>query len=323
MTRILLVLTWLVSFHFSSAQYSSLAFKKSELKKIASCAKSPTLFVVITNEKNSGDAALVNAAKKFWKKGPVKFISRIEFINQIGQSKLQAGQFYLYEWVYEGKNKALKYIDLNTLLPAPNSGYFALSLIDPSLSTSNKAGSAVDRLSLFFNMGLVASDQKGRVLDPYYDLMLKYFNNEIDFATATLQPELKKKKKNGYYYFGNAFVEIPSKDVLLVKEQTEKKQPGQAKKKKKKGEPASVVDQFKLNKKNIYTVFPEDVSLSLQKSDPKVALYCNGMLLSAENGSVLAAAVPVKRHPLLFSIIGTGVATAIATLSYVLAHQEK
>lgn len=303
----------------SYGQYASMSLKKSEIKKYAHCKENATLFVVITNEKNSGDAALVNAAKTYWNKGSIKFISRIEFINQISQKKLQVGHYYLYEWVYEGKNKALNYIDVNTLLPAPNSGYFALSLIDPSLADTKTESGPADRLSLFFSLGLVAGDQKGRVLESYYDLMVKYFNHEAGLLSKTIS-KTKVKKKNGYYYFENAYKELADRDVLLVKEQVRRKQSGKEKKEKKGAD--NVVDQFKLQKKNIYTVFPEDIGMALKKHDSKVVLYCNGMLLSAEDASVLAAPVPSKTSPFLLALIGTGLASTVSVISYILAQQN-
>ncbi len=322
MIRPLLIIAALYLNLSSYGQYAAMALKKSDIKKYARCKENATLFVVITNEKNSGDAALVNAAKTYWKKGSIKFISRIEFINQISQKKLQVGHYYLYEWVYEGKNKALNYIDVNTLLPAPNSGYFALSLIDPSLADTKTESGPADRLSLFFSLGLVAGDQKGRVLESYYDLMVKYFDHEAGLLAKT-SSKTKVKKKNGYYYFENAYKELADRDVLLVKEQVRRKQPGEEKKKKKdKDGTSNVVDQFKLQKKNIYTVFPEDIGMALKKNDSKVVLYCNGMLLSAEDASVLAAQVPSKTSPFLLALIGTGLASTVSVISYILAQQN-
>ena len=62
--------------------------------------------------------------------------------------------------------------------------------------------------------------------------------------------------------------------------------------------------------------------MALKKNDAKVVLYCSGMLLSAQDGAVLATPIPSKTSPVLLGIIGTGVASAIATISYILARQN-
>jgi hypothetical protein len=88
-------------------------------------------------------------------------------------------------------------------------------------------------------------------------------------------------------YFGEGVKELETHDVLLVKEQVARQKAqddagGNA-------GPVTVLFQFDISPKNIYTVYPEDIKMALQKSDPKVLLYTNSMLLSAKNGEVIAA----------------------------------
>jgi hypothetical protein len=70
---LLMALPWM-----ASSQMLKLQLSKSHIRKLAASIKTDTLFVVITNEKEPADAALVNAMKNYWTMGKYKFISSNE-----------------------------------------------------------------------------------------------------------------------------------------------------------------------------------------------------------------------------------------------------
>jgi hypothetical protein len=254
-------------------------------------SKSATLHVIINNEKDPGDAAIVNAVKKYWNMGPYKFMSKAEFVDQKTNNKLPVGQFYLYEWLNGYEYMGLNSLQLTEMLNMTNTGYFHLSLTIPPEVSKNKKSESVPKtsqsLSLQFDLSSTMTSNKDKILDGYFDLMVKYFNNEIAFCRKGIAADsVKKENKDGYVYFGEGTSGIDKHDILLVKEQVNRVKPSD---KEKKVTAVDAVAQFNPSPKNVYTVFPEDIKLALEKNDKKVLLYTNNMLINASDGSVYAA----------------------------------
>jgi len=290
--RIKPLLLFLFGWSALSAQYASIELSADNIKRIGDASKTATVFVVINNEKDPADAALVSAVKKYWKIGPYKFMAKAEFVDKKMKNELAFGQLYLYEWFSGFDIVADNAIAMTETLNQINTGYFQLSLAYPfeplkkSKATSEKKTELVD---LRFDLSSTMRSNKERVLDGYFDLMIKYYNNEVNYCQhAEENKDLKKENKDGIVYFGEGLQTVSGCDVLLVKEQVSKA-PKNTKDANKKPSPADAVMQFNIPEKQVFTVFPDDIKLALAKNDQKVLLYTNDMLISANNGAVVAA----------------------------------
>lgn len=308
----------------TSAQYCSVELSEENIKTLAESSKTATLFVVINNEKDPGDAALVNAVKNYWKIGPYKFMSKTEFVEQKMRGALSMNQFYLYEW-YTGYNiSSNNALEMTSFLNQFNTGYFVLSLAvpyKPEKKSKIKSDRTTDLLDLKFDLSSTIKSNKDKVLDGYFDLMVKYFSNEISFCQNNKIPlkDIKKENKDGIVYFGDGLQDVQSRDILLVKEQVNKVRSND-KKDNKRIAAVDAVAQFSPPGKNVYTVYPDDIKMALSKADKKVLLYTNDMLISASDGAVIAApqnfgGEPVKKdYGFWLSALGIlGLAFALGT----------
>ena len=288
---------------FSFAQYSSVALSEANAKKLGDLSKGATLFIVIKNEKSPADAALINAVKNYWKQGSYKFMARAEFIAKTLKYELPDNGLFLYEWVAD--------LSLDTKMDTTLKAYalsqkrtrcYSLSsgFIKDDKPSSRKDKNPGHDISLKFDLAGSYADSKSKILDGYFDLMVKYFNNEVTFCQKLVSiKEIKKEDKDGIVYFDDGRTNLQSKDILLVKEQVDKTNPTD-KKSDRKASPFDAVSQFNPSSKNVYTVFPEDVKMAVSKNDKQVLIYSNDMLLSAYDGSVVAAPMhygfmPVKK----------------------------
>ena len=274
-----------------SAQYSAVGLSEKNINRMASGSKNALLYVVIDNEKDPSDAALVNAVKKYWKHGSFKYISKTEFYEQGQKDALLLNTFYLAESYDEYNIQGTNSLEISSALKRFHSGVFSLSLIvakEPNPKAKITDGKKTEAIRMKFDLRPSASNTKDKVIDGYFDLMIKYFNNEILFCQnfKTIK-DVKKEDKDGIVYFNEGMSEVQNKDILLTKEQVTKMQP-KDKKESKRVTAADAVAQFN-NPKNVFTVFPEDIKLALNKGDGKVLIYSNDMLLSAADGAVIAA----------------------------------
>jgi hypothetical protein len=276
----------------SFAQYSSIVLKEEDAKKLGSISKTATLILAINNEKDPADAALINAVKSYWKISKYKLISRAEFLNLQAKNELSKTDLYLYESTENISTGGATGFSNPALLSNVKTGVFCLSIgeqnnkVNPSESFKQSSTKAI---KLRFDLNSTLSNSKARVLDGYYSLMVKFFNHEVEFCQKVNSfKEIKKDEKDGIVYFESGLTEIPNKDILLIKEQVNKSHASD-KKNTKKGTPVNVVSQFNPSTKNVYTVFPEDIKMALDKNDNKVLIYSNDMLISAANGAVVAA----------------------------------
>jgi hypothetical protein len=277
----------------SLAQYSLVSIKQEQAIKLGIKSKTAVLNIVINNEKDPFDAALLSAIKAYWKIGEYKLISVAEFIKQRTDGTLSTESFYLYEskddFLWNTDNNNLVLIDNWSKIRTGKFNFSGAVPLNQKALKKNKNTKPIDEvIYLTFDMSSTYSTNKETVIDGFYDLMIKYFNYEISFCQK--ESEVKsttQTEKEGYTYFKNGVTEIQTKNILLTKEQVNKSTP--SKKSAKKVMPLNAVSQFNPNQKNIYTVFPEDIKLALSKNDKDVLLYCNDMLIKAETGEVIVA----------------------------------
>ena len=285
MKKILLFL-FLTAKGLCFSQYASIELSQENAKILGEVSKKATLFVVINNEKDPKDAALVNAAKNYWKAGPYKFMSSKEFITIKNKNELSPTDLYLYEWFDGYYTITPGQADLSAFLKI-NTGLFFLSYGGSKPLTEGKSANNI--VSLKFDLSSTLANSKDKVIDGYFDLMVKYFYNEVLFCQKQIIfKDVKKDSKDGIAYFDTGLNDVQSKDILLIKEQVNKSLP-KNKKGAKKASPMSVVSMFNPPVKNVYTVFPEDIKMAVNKNDKQVLLYTNDMLISAQDGKVVAA----------------------------------
>src|SRR6218665_1947604 len=170
---------------FCCAQYASVALSEENAKKLGEASKGAVLYVVINNEKDPHDAALINAVKSYWKQGRHKFMSRAEFLNLKLKNELPKGLF-LYEWFSDSYvDSKLDATQLALFLSKVKTGCYFLSAGEQKeIKTASKAKAWDVYLSLKFDLGPTLGSKK--ILDGYFDLMVKYFNNETSFCQNLL-----------------------------------------------------------------------------------------------------------------------------------------
>ncbi len=144
-----------------AAQTSSFLLKPERALELSKAASSGSLAVVIDNEKYAYDGALVSAVKNYWKASSYRFMSRTEFYEGVKAGKLPKTNLYLYENEYGSGNFIL------TNSPS-NETFFTKK--DKSLANLEYS---------ILNSGF---DFKGKILDGYFDLMVKHFNFEIKYC---------------------------------------------------------------------------------------------------------------------------------------------
>ncbi len=289
--RVYPILLLILTSHFLVAQYASVKLSEKEIKQVSENSKGASLFVVIDNEKDPSDAALVNAVKNYWKLGTFKFISKVEYLDQVQKDILSPNSFYLHEFYEDYTAPATNAIIASAQLKNVHSGVYALDLVltkENNAKEKKPSEKKTEKISFGFDVSNSVLFTKGKVLDGYFDLMLKYFVHEIRFCQNLVSiKDVKKDEKDGIVYFDNGLSEVQARDILLIKEQVNRMSNAD-KKEKKRVVAADAVAQFN-EPKNVYTVFPDDIKMALTKSDNKVLILSNGMLLSANDGAVLAA----------------------------------
>ncbi|MGZ3900458.1 MAG: hypothetical protein ACXVO9_07930 [Bacteroidia bacterium] len=280
---------------FSYGQYASVELKEEDAKKIGEVSKGATLILAINNEKDPSDAALISAVKNYWKLGKYKFISRAEFFTLQGKNELSKSDLYLYETAEYDYN--IHSIENPALLSNVKTGVFCLSLGDQVKKVTRVSGMKFENTSavkLKFDLSGTLTNSKDRVNDGYLNVMVKYFNHEVEFCQKLASvKDVKKEEKDGIVFFDDGKNDIQNKDILLIKEQVNKSKLSD-KKESKKSAPINAVAQFNPPTKNVYTVFPEDIRMAISKSDKKVLIYTNDMLINALDGSVAAAPMNVN-----------------------------
>jgi hypothetical protein len=288
------------------SQYSSVELTEESAKKIGELSKKSILYVVISNEKDPFDAALLSAVKNNWKIGTYKLLAKTAFLNSKSKNELSANDLYLYESneneQFVGNSSA---VVLANVLSKNRTGVFYLSEGSPKdIAKKNQ-----EPVRIKFDMSSTLTNTKEKVIEGYFDLMIKYFNNELLFCQKPQGfKDVKKEDKDGIVYFDKGLNDVQTKNILLVKEQVNKNIIAD-KASNKKTTPYNAVSQFNPPGKNIYTVFPEDIKLALTKADKDVLIYSNDMLINAGNGAVVAGpsnfgAPQIKKDGFVLAALG-------------------
>ncbi|MDX2171521.1 MAG: hypothetical protein SFY56_00275 [Bacteroidota bacterium] len=281
-----------------SAQLPSVYLKPKVINQFISDTKSADLYVVITNEKNPDDAALIESIKAYWKQGNVKYISTVEFNEKFKAKNFDSKNLYLFNNsmlydMYAGVNNRavaaskLPMIYFNYGFYLTNKPYDLATITNPVKAP----------FYLFFS-GVNMKDNRGDINKGYYSLMIKNFNHDMDYSKNTDNFKTKPKYKR---IKGLAFIKEPSafdkKTFLLVKEQIPKKEKDLKKKKKsKKDKKESALKNTSLDiHENVLgsevksmVVFSEDVDYAVKKDDKDILLYNGGTVYSAQDGSAYA-----------------------------------
>ena len=280
--RLLLLFLFLLNTFLFTAQLPLAYQSRKQAMALGEFSKTADLVVVIENEKNPDDAALIAAIKNYWKIGPVKYMSGLEFSEKFKQNTLDTKNLYLY-------NNYARVYSTNVKTPgiAAYKGYYMTN--DPRklvYSTSNKKAPAY----LHFSANALY-DNKQVPISGFYSLMVKNFNHDISYCQSTdnFTKRQKDKRKKGIRFFNQE--EIADKTLLLVKEQTVRQEKKKSKKQKKnvdsKKKMRFITDDY-TNKKVPVIVFPEDIDYAVKKGDPTILLYTGGTLYSAKDGSAYA-----------------------------------
>ncbi len=302
--RILFLFLMLGTAFNTLAQLPSVYQKKSKSRQLGEQARTATLVVVIENEKNEGDAALVDAVKKNWHIGPVKYMSQLEFIDKFKNNNFDRNQLYLF-------HNHINYLNIPTSVAPLYSGFYLCS--DPvALLYSNSSTKKPAYLHFSAN---ALFDRRYKASNGYFLLMIKNFDHDIRFCQDenNFSRKLKYKKKGGITYFV-ARDEIAAKTTLLVKEQVQRTIKKKTKKKKKntKQKPMEYITDDFINKKKPVVVFPEDIEHAVKIQDPQIMLFTGGCLYSAETGATLATSRQKSNSTprLVVSVVSTLVSVA-------------
>jgi hypothetical protein len=254
--------------------------------------------VVIQNEKKENDAALTEAVKNFWKAGPYKFMSELEFTEKFKAGTLDKANLYLFNnisTIYQPSRPK-----------ASATGYFTgFFLTNSPVDLVNTVKIKKAPAFLYFSQNALF-DTKNKAIKGFYELMVKNFNHEVLYCQdAAHFKKHKLKVKRGVAYF--APDSLADKTVLLVKEQTQKKEKAKKddskKKQKELKKTVLVTDRFTGVKKPLI-VFPEDIDYAVKTSDHNIMLYNGGNLYSSVDGSIYASSFkyPSRRNMNLYSI---------------------
>jgi hypothetical protein len=301
-----------------SAQLPSIYLKTKLIKQFASETKVGNLYVVIDNEKNDDDAALIDAIKTYWKHGAVTYLSSIEFNERIKSKKFDAANFYLFP-------------NFKSLTRSPYAMYRGFYLTNKPYELLYAAKPKRYPFYLFFS-SYNMSDSKSEVIKGYYALMIKNFNYDINFCRSEdnfkTKPKYKRVKGLAFIKETNAF---DKKTFLLVKEQVRKKEKNAKKdKKEKKGEQQkSEIENttLELNKivlgkeMSMLVVFPEDIDYAVKKNDKDILLFNGSTIYSAQDGSVYATYIDKPSSSFIYYAYSlVSVFVSVAVFTFVLAQ---
>jgi hypothetical protein len=280
--RIFLSCLFLSAQLYAVAQMPLLYMKAAKSASLGALGKTATLFVVIENEKKADGAALVNAVKKYWKVGSVKYMSLLEFTEKFKSSSFDKSQLFLFNNISNDiKPKGAASSIIYTGYYLTNDPYALVNAFKPKHAPPY----------LFFSANSLY-DSKNEPIDGYFDLMVKNFDHDVKFCmnADNFKKNKRAKKKNGVYYFTTPDT-LKQKNMLLVKEQVTRqekpKKEGKKGKKNAKQKVEYVTDAYTGGKKPI-VVFPDDIAYAVKKADSDVLLYNGACVYSPADGSVLA-----------------------------------
>jgi hypothetical protein len=292
-----------------SAQLPSIYLKPKLIKQFVSETKTGNLYVVIDNEKNDDDAALIDAVKTYWKHGTITYLSSIEFNEKMKVRNFDVKNFYLFP-------------NFKSLTMSPYPRYKGFYLTNKPYELLYTAKPKRYPFYLFFSSRNM-SDSRRDVIKGYYALMVKNFHYDINYCrneeNFKTKPKYKKVKDFTFIRENSAF---DKKTFLLVKEQVSKKDKKEKKEMKgAKGEKESSMENTTIEINGItlgadmksLVVFPEDIDYAVKKNDKDILLFNFGTIYSADDGSVYATQIDEPKSTLKYYT------SAVASLVVVIA----
>lgn len=305
------------------AQLPHAYLKNKQALALGAQARTAPLVVVIENEKNADDAALVSAVKEYWSAGTVKYMSDLEFSEKLKSGSLDPANLYLFNNFKKNYYTALSSVKIMfnpskiASYPAFYPGFYLTN--DPArLLTSTKNKNAPPYLHFSAN---ALYDKRREPIKGYYALMIKNFDHDIKYCQD--EANFKKRKKIRQHKGVSVLINdsLSNKTILLVKEQTSKqekkskKNEGRESNKKKK---KNYIEENFGKIKEPVIVFPEDIEYAVKKSDPNIMLYTGGTLYLAKDGSVIATRRIKKSSPLpvIYSCLSIAATAALIILVF-------
>jgi len=297
----------------TKAQLPIAYLSKKQSLALGNLSRTAQLVVVIENEKNPDEAALITAVKKYWKIGSVKYMSGLEFNEKFKENALDPSKLYLFN------NYARNYITNAKKQSIANLyGYYLTSEPRKLINSPN------NRLAppyLYFS-GASLYDNKQQPISGFYSLMIKNFNHDITYCQFkdNFLKRQPNKRKNGVRFFKEE--ELNDKTLLLVKEQTKREEKSKKKKRREQNSSSKKKTKFitdDYTKKKVPTVvFPEDIDHALKINDDKVVLFSGGTVYSAKDGSVYATSRRKDNNIglITYRVVSIGAAVAIIILLF-------
>ncbi len=297
----------------TKAQLPIAYLSKKQSQALGNLSRTAQLVVVIENEKNPDEAALITAIKSYWKIGSVKYMSGLEFSEKFKDNALDPSKLYLFN------NYARNYI--TNAKKQSIAGYSGYYLTNEPRKLINSPNNRLAPPYLYFS-GSTLYDKKQQPISGFYSLMIKNFNHDVTYCQVkdNFLKRQRNKRKNGVRFFKEE--EMKDKALLLVKEQTKREE--KTKKKKRREQNSSVKKTTKFitddytKKKVPEIVFPEDIDHALKISDPNVLLYSGGSVYSAKDGSVYCTSRRKDNNVglITYRVVSIGAAVAVIILLF-------
>lgn len=292
----------------AKAQLPIAYLSKKQSLALGNLSKTAQLVVVIENEKNPGETALIAAVKQYWKLGTIKYMSGLEFSEKFKENTLDPSKLYLFN------NFARNYIiNAKKQTIANHYGYY---LTNEPRKLINSPNNRLAPPYLYFS-GASLYDNKQQPISGFYSLMIKNFNHDIAYCQLkdNFLKRQRNKRKNGVRFFKEE--DLNDKTLLLVKEQTKREEKSKKKKRREQNNSPKKKQKFitdDYTKKKVPTVvFPEDIDHALKINDDKVMLYSGGSIYSAKDGSVYCTSRRKDNNVglITYRVISLGAAVAI------------
>ncbi|MDX2171526.1 MAG: hypothetical protein SFY56_00300 [Bacteroidota bacterium] len=260
------------------SQISSTYLTSKQSNEFNELTKSNVLCVVIENEKDERDAALVLALNTYSNNYKIKYISSLEFNEHYKSNTLDTKQLYLFN------NIDNPFLFLNTKsfkkTIISSDGYYLTN--DPKKLMSAYKYEEAPPFLVFTSTDY--KNYSGTNYRGYFNLLVKYFMYEIEFIKN--QPSSLEQKKNnkinGFEYFKDKSI-ISDKTLLFFKEQVTEIKKNSKNKSSTRLEVRKIIKEIGSSK----IVFPEDISYSLKINDKAIVLYNDKIIYSAFDGAAI------------------------------------
>lgn len=238
-----------------------------QIKILSSLTATGVLNVVIKNEKETEDGALVKSIKEHWNVCEIHYMSELEFFTKYSEGVLNTNELYLYR----------NYTGLKRI---PKKEFFGQGAVDgyyltnnpESLNTANKIKKAPPYL-FFSNKTLI--DEKGKANEGLFRLMIKNFNQELKELKSNNAQSAEKAFPNvdGTFLMKNKEI-ISNRSIIALKEQDLDKNSNEFKR------TIKIVQKYLDKKPKSIIVYPEDIEYAVKHEDSTALIYHNGNLFS-------------------------------------------